>query len=133
MTGTLCRSAALGCIIAPWVVKIAELFGIFVKTILSMVENVGNTLHEPGVCCRKTAWPGLPRAIWPCLSRPASLTLQDAGSLPPSGRRRRITETAGARSRHLPARSPMPWGKVKGFEETEGSPQRKASSRYAVT
>jgi hypothetical protein len=89
MTGTLCRSVALGLIIAPWVVKIAEFFGIIVKTILSMVGNVGNTLHEPGVCCRKAGWPGLPRAIWPCLPRPASLTLQDAVSLPTSGRRRR--------------------------------------------
>ena len=44
-TSTLCQSAALGCIIA-------ELFGIIVKTILSMVENVSNILHEPGACCR---------------------------------------------------------------------------------
>ncbi|WP_119269030.1 hypothetical protein [Taklimakanibacter deserti] len=88
MTGTLCQSVALGCIIALWVVKIAKLFGIIVKTILSMVENVGDTLHEPGVCCRKAGWPGLLRAIWPCLSHPAVMTLQDADSLPTLGRRR---------------------------------------------
>jgi len=49
MTSTLCQSAALGRIIAPWVVKIAALFGIIVKTILSMVENVGSSLPESRV------------------------------------------------------------------------------------
>ena len=46
MTSTLCQSAALGRIIAPWLVMIAELFGIIVETILSMMENVSNTLHR---------------------------------------------------------------------------------------
>ena len=40
MTGTLRRSAALACIIAPWLMMIAYLFGIIVKTILSVVGLV---------------------------------------------------------------------------------------------
>jgi hypothetical protein len=35
MTSTLCQSAALGRIIAAWVMKVTELFAIIVKTILS--------------------------------------------------------------------------------------------------
>ena len=118
MTGTLCRSVALGLIIAPWVVKIAEFFGIIVKTILSMVENVGNTLHEPGVCCRKTAWPGLPRAIWPCLSRPASSTHEDAGSLPTSGRCWRGSPKPKDSNTTSSCLQPHAQGKAEGF----GSP-----------
>jgi hypothetical protein len=88
MTSTLCQSVALGRIITPWVVKIAELFGIMVKTILSMVENFSNSLQEPRVCCRKVGWVGLLRPIWPCLSCPASMTLPDAFSLPTPERHR---------------------------------------------
>ena len=126
MTGTLCRSAALGCIIALWVMKIAELFGIIVKTILSMVEKIGDSLHEPGVWCRKALWPGLPRAIWPCLSRPAAMTLQDACCLPISAR---INEATGARRRGLPVCSPMPWERSKVSAHHEGKP----TAEYAAT
>jgi hypothetical protein len=54
-------------------VRITELFGIILRTILSMVEKAGNTLHEPGVCCRVAGFaspggfmlvpPGLPARI----------------------------------------------------------------------
>jgi len=53
MTSTHCRSVALGRIIAPWAVKIAEFFGTIVKIILTIVENVRNSLHELGACCRQ--------------------------------------------------------------------------------
>jgi hypothetical protein len=53
MTSTHCTSVALGRIIAPWAVKIAEFFGTIVKIILTIVENVRNTVHELGACCRK--------------------------------------------------------------------------------
>jgi hypothetical protein len=58
MTSTLCQSAALGRIIAAWVAKIVELFVVTAKIILSMVENVSNSLHEPGVYCRRTGVAG---------------------------------------------------------------------------
>jgi hypothetical protein len=44
---------ALGRIIAPWAVKIAEFFDSIVKIILTIVENVRNSLHELGTCCRE--------------------------------------------------------------------------------
>jgi hypothetical protein len=53
MTSTHCKSVALGRIIAPWAVKIAEFFGTIVKIILTIVENVRNSLHELGACCRE--------------------------------------------------------------------------------
>jgi len=53
MTSTRCRSVALGRIIAPWAVKIAEFFGTIVKIILTIVENVRNSLPELGACCRE--------------------------------------------------------------------------------
>ena len=65
MTSTLCQSLSLGRIITLWVAQIAELFGIIIKTILTIVENVGDTLREPGVCCRKAGWPGLSRPMMP--------------------------------------------------------------------
>jgi hypothetical protein len=52
MTSTHGQSVALGRIIAPWAVKIAGFFGTIVKIILTIVENVGNSLHELGACCR---------------------------------------------------------------------------------
>ena len=54
MTSTHCKSVALGRIIAPWAVKIAEFLGIIVRIILTIVEKVRNTVHELGACCRKT-------------------------------------------------------------------------------
>jgi len=63
MTGTLCQSAALDSILALWIAKIADLFAIIVKAILTMAENVGNTLHEPGVFYREAERPELSRPI----------------------------------------------------------------------
>jgi len=114
MTGTLCQSAALGRIIATWVVKIAELFGIIVKTILSMVENAW---------CREAGWPGVPRAIWPCLSRPASLTFEDACALPTSRRRRRESpKPQGSIATRSCPQAPKPRRKVKGFRKESRQP-----------
>jgi hypothetical protein len=53
MTSTHCQSVALGRIIAPWAVKIAEFFGTIVKIILTTVEKVRNTVHKLGACCQK--------------------------------------------------------------------------------
>jgi hypothetical protein len=64
MTGTLCQSAALGRIIAPWVGRTPEFFGIIVKTILAILEIVC-------AACRKAARrfsalrPGLSRLMMP--------------------------------------------------------------------
>jgi hypothetical protein len=52
MTSSLCEDAAPGRIIAPWMVKTAEFFGIMIKIILSLVENAGDTSHESGIRCR---------------------------------------------------------------------------------
>ena len=124
MTSTHCKSVALGRIIAPWAVKIAEFLGTIVRIILTIVEKVRNTVHELGACCRKTERRlmalrvGLSRPMMPklktmgrhtrvpsplslepsrrliaILSRPASITLQEACSLPMSGRRRRGSPT----------------------------------------
>lgn len=47
MIRTLCQSVALGrIIIALWLLMIAELFGIMVKAVLSLVGNVSNTLPD---------------------------------------------------------------------------------------
>lgn len=68
MTGTLCQSAALTRVIAPWLAMIAAFFAIMIKTVLAMVEKVGNSLHEPDFRCRKAGRPELRRLIWPCSS-----------------------------------------------------------------
>jgi len=126
MTSTHCKSVALGRVIAPWAVEIAEFLGTIVKIILTIVEKVRNTVHEFGACCRKTgrlmalrvglSCPMMPklktmgrhtrvpsplslepsRRLIAILSRPASMTLQEACSLPISGRRRRGSPTTDA-------------------------------------
>jgi len=117
MTSTLCQGAALGRIIAPWVVRIAELFGMIVNTILSMAENVSNTAHEPGVRCRKAGWPGLPAVLVPTGRDDAAgcVPLAGLGAAPA-----RITETAGV-DRDVFLSAARCRGKVKGFEGSEGS------------
>src|SRR5262245_61810559 len=74
MTGTLCQSAALGRSIAPWVAIVAALLGLVIKTIIPMVEKVGDNLHAFCIA----AWPGPPGLKWPCLSpllaTPAQIT-----------------------------------------------------------
>jgi len=77
MTSTPCRSVALGRIIAPWAVKIAEFFGTIVKIILTIVENVRNSLHELGTCCRKAGRRLM--ALRPGLSRPMMPKLKTMG------------------------------------------------------
>jgi hypothetical protein len=73
MTSTPCQSVALSRIIAPWAAKFAGFFGTIVKIILTIVENVRNTLHELGACCRKAGRrlmvlrPGLSRPMLPKL------------------------------------------------------------------
>jgi hypothetical protein len=97
-------NSALGRIIALWVVKIAELLEIIIKTILSMVEKVSNTLNEPGVWCRKAGWPIAPpdmaMLVPPSLDDAAGcVLLADFGTTSA-----RITETAGVdRDVFLPA------------------------------
>lgn len=80
MTSTLCQSAVLARIIA-------ELFGIIVKTILSLVENAGDIRHEPGVCCRVA---GVAQRGMVMLVPLASLTLQDACSAGADPRSQRL-------------------------------------------
>jgi len=46
MTSTPCRSAAPDRIIAPWMVKIAELFAMIVETILMIGESFCSTLQD---------------------------------------------------------------------------------------
>jgi hypothetical protein len=77
MTSTHCQSVALGRIIAPWAVKIAEFFGTIVKIILTIVENVRNSLHELGACCRKARRRLI--ALRPGLSRPMMPKLKTMG------------------------------------------------------
>jgi hypothetical protein len=48
MTSTLCQSAALDRIVAPWAAKIATFFATIVETILAI-------LHELGACCREAS------------------------------------------------------------------------------
>ena len=105
MTSTLCQSTALGRIIA-------ELFGIIVRTILSMVENVSNTFHEPGVCCREGWMAGAASRdrsmiVPPGLDDVAGcVCLADPGAAPTW-----IAETARVRSRCLPVAAQMPAGR----------------------
>jgi hypothetical protein len=112
MTRTLCQSAALDRI-APWVVMIAGLFDIIIKTILSMAENAGNSLHEPDVRCRKPGWRGI--ASSPDMAGLDDATgcvrLADLQAAPA-----RTTETARV-DRGVFLCSPDATGKVIGFEE----------------
>ena len=77
MTSTHCQSVALGRIIAPWAVKIVEFFGAIVEAIVAHAENVRNTLHELGACCRN-AGRGL-LALRPGLLRPMMPKLKTMG------------------------------------------------------
>lgn len=72
MTSTLCQSAALERIFAPWTAKIAVFLHTIVKTILTIAEIVRTTLREFGTCCRKAgqrllalrpglSWPMMPK------------------------------------------------------------------------
>ena len=70
MTGTLCQSLALACSIAPWVAMVAALFGIMIKTILAIVEKVGDNVQAASSRSCTAGWPGLPSLIWPSLSPP---------------------------------------------------------------
>jgi len=79
MTSTPCRSATLDGIIAPWAAKIAAFLGAIVETILTIAENIRNTVQELGAGGRK-AGRRLP-ALRPGLSRPMMSKL---GFLPPS-------------------------------------------------
>jgi hypothetical protein len=115
MTSTHCQSVALGRIIAPWAVKIAEFFGTIVKIILTIVENVRNSLHELGTC-----WAGMsgcralsPRSLAQAHRHPGpAMTPQDTCSLPISGRRRRGSPTP-------PCRRPDAGEKLMDFEAPE--------------
>jgi len=53
VTSPLCQSAAFGRIVAPWAAAIAELFAGIVEAILTIAENIRDTLHELSACCRK--------------------------------------------------------------------------------
>ena len=77
MTSTHCQSVALGRIITPWAVKIAEFFGTIVTLILTIVENVRTTGHELGACCRKAGRRRM--ALRPGLSRPMMPKLKTIG------------------------------------------------------
>jgi hypothetical protein len=79
MTSTPCGSAALDCIIAPWAAKIAAFWRAIVEIILTIAENICNTLQELGFCCRKAG--RRPPALRPGLSHPMMSKL---GFLPPS-------------------------------------------------
>jgi hypothetical protein len=116
MTSTLCQSAALGRIIAPWLVNIAGLFGIIVKTILSMVKKVSNILHEPGACYRKAGWPWIASrgmamlVLFGLVDAAGCVRLADLGAASA-----RITETAGSIATSYAG------GKVIGSEASGGS------------
>jgi len=69
MTSTPCQSAALDRIIALWTAMVVAFFGAIVETIATIADNVCNTLHELGACCRKA---GRRLALRPRLSRPMS-------------------------------------------------------------
>ena len=77
MISTPCQSVALGRIIAPWAAKIAEFFGTIVKIILTIVENLRNSLHELGACCWKAGRRLM--ALRPGLSRPMMPKLKTMG------------------------------------------------------
>ncbi|WP_119273651.1 hypothetical protein [Taklimakanibacter deserti] len=68
MTSTPCQSAAFDRIVVSWAAKIAEFFAVIVETILTIAENVHDTLHELSTSCWR-AGPRLP-ALRPVLSRP---------------------------------------------------------------
>ena len=112
MTSTLCQSAALGRIIATWVVMIAELSGIIVETFLSMAERSATPF-------RKAGWPGLPHPdtvtlVLPGLDDAAGcVRLADLGAAPA-----RITETAVVDRDVFLTAARMFRGKVIGFEES---------------
>jgi hypothetical protein len=87
MTSTLCRSAALGLVIAQWVIKIAELFGIIVKTVLSMVENISKTLHAPGGFLPERGALGDCPALWRSLPVPIAETAMSSCPQPKGQRK----------------------------------------------
>ena len=70
MIGTLCRSGALACSIAPWVAMVVALFGIMIKTILAIVEKVGGNVQAASSrsCTPSLSPPGLD--MWRRLSAP---------------------------------------------------------------
>jgi len=67
VTSPPCQSAAFGRIVAPWAAVIAELFAGIVATILTIAENIRDTVPELGAGCRKA---GRLPALRPVLSRP---------------------------------------------------------------
>jgi hypothetical protein len=150
MTSTHCKSVALGRIIAPWAVKIAEFLGTIVKIILTIVEKVRNTVHELGACCRKIGRRlmalrvGLSRPMLPKLktmgaypgaepSQPRTLAQTHCHPVPPG-----LDNAAGSvlladigaaptritDNRRRPVLVPMPGEKLVDFEELEAHHSR---------
>jgi hypothetical protein len=114
MTSTHCQSVALGRIITPWAVKIAEFFGTIVRIILTIVENIRNTVHELGACCRHARVPN-PQPAIPRASSSPSWSRDDAARyvlLADIGRRRRGSPTP-------PCRRPDAGEKLMDFEAPE--------------
>ena len=106
MTSTLCQSAALDRIIAPWTARIAELFSAIVETILAIAEIVPLLAPRPGLSrpmtpklatvhrydrrLRHKACFLLPPSLHAC---PQALAASEAGRHAGSGRQERSRPT----------------------------------------